>query len=426
MLSILVLSSIMAISFSLATILLVELRNSGDLLRTESSYYGSQAVTEEALFKLKRQATVTYSGSIGEVALNNPAPIETKLTEPIFQDKVAPLTSTSNTTSRYPLFDTANLTGGSGYGYVTITRLPSGNNDPLYVYFCQFDPNAPIDTYTPVSEPCTYFSSSSTGYWNLTNGFNYNLSSTEGSKSWFINSSMQQQIILVNPGSTGNINFSIQAYDTGGNPKGIPYSGKTAVEIVGGLGGVSRKIRVVIPDAASGSGISGTDTVWVEDSVPSGVTQDSDGGDAWTWISSSPSPYSGSLAHRSNISSGEHQHYFYNASGASTLSINSTEKLFAYVYLDPANPPSQVMLQWNSSASGWAHRAYWGSNSICWSGCTESTSNHYMGTLPSTGQWVRLEVPAAEVGLTSHTLVGMAFTLYGGRATWDKAGKNSP
>ena len=38
---------------------------------------------------------------------------------------------------------------------------------------------------------------------------------------------------------------------------------------------------------------------------------------------------------------------------------------------------------------------------------------------------VRLEVPASAVGLEGHVLNGMAFTLYGGRATWDHAGKAS-
>jgi YD repeat-containing protein len=36
---------------------------------------------------------------------------------------------------------------------------------------------------------------------------------------------------------------------------------------------------------------------------------------------------------------------------------------------------------------------------------------------------VRLEVDASAVGLEGKTLNGMAFTLYGGRAYWDKAGK---
>jgi hypothetical protein len=49
-----------------------------------------------------------------------------------------------------------------------------------------------------------------------------------------------------------------------------------------------------------------------------------------------------------------------------------------------------------------------------------------MGALPPAGQWVRLEVPASSVGLEGRVLTGMAFTLYGGRATWDHAGKATP
>src|SRR5260221_9995828 len=48
-----------------------------------------------------------------------------------------------------------------------------------------------------------------------------------------------------------------------------------------------------------------------------------------------------------------------------------------------------------------------------------------MGPLPTAGQWVQLKVPASQVGLEGSTLNGMAFTLYGGRSTWDAAGRLS-
>ena len=102
------------------------------------------------------------------------------------------------------------------------------------------------------------------------------------------------------------------------------------------------------------------------------------------------------------------------------MTVNIGDTLFAYVYLDPANPPSEVMLQWYDGS--WEHRAYWGANQIPW-GTDGTTSRSYMGALPATGQWVKLAVPAAQMGLEGHTLSGMAFTLYGGRATWDYAGK---
>jgi len=164
---------------------------------------------------------------------------------------------------------------------------------------------------------------------------------------------------------------------------------------------------------------SAGDVVWVEDSVPAGAATAGDGGDAWTWISSNPPPYAGALAHQSLQASGEHQHYFYGATATLTIAVGDT--LFAYVYLDPANPPSEIMLQWNDGS--WEHRAYWGTNLLGW-GTDGTVSRRYIGALPAAGQWVRLAVPAAQVGLEGSALNGMAFTLYGGRATWDHAGKS--
>jgi ubiquitin len=163
--------------------------------------------------------------------------------------------------------------------------------------------------------------------------------------------------------------------------------------------------------------VGATATAWVEDAVPLGAMVGGDG-EGWTWAGSNPAPYSGSLAHQSAVVAGMHQHYFYNAT--TTLAVGVGDTLFAYVYLDPANPPSQVMLQWNDGS--WEHRAYWGANLVPW-GTDGTVSRWYMGALPALGQWVRLEVTAAQVGLEGRTLNGMAFTLYGGRATWDAAGK---
>jgi RHS repeat-associated protein len=81
------------------------------------------------------------------------------------------------------------------------------------------------------------------------------------------------------------------------------------------------------------------------------------------------------------------------------------------------------MLQWNDGS--WEHRAYWGANRIAW-GVNNTESRYYKGALPATGRWVRLEVPASQVGLEGHVVNGMGFVLYGGRATWDHAGKFTP
>jgi hypothetical protein len=167
-------------------------------------------------------------------------------------------------------------------------------------------------------------------------------------------------------------------------------------------------------------------TAWIDDALPAGATAGADGGDSWNWVSSNPTPQSGTLAHQSNISAGEHQHFFSGANA--TLLVSTGDVLYAWVYLDPANMPTELMLQWNDGSS-WEHRAYWGGNSLGF-GLDATASRRYVGPLPTAGQWTQLKVPASQVGLEGSTLTGMAFTLYGGRATWDSAGRmattNSP
>ncbi|MEY2466928.1 MAG: hypothetical protein QOD03_1449, partial [Verrucomicrobiota bacterium] len=175
-----------------------------------------------------------------------------------------------------------------------------------------------------------------------------------------------------------------------------------------------------LPPTGVTNGSGAVDTVWFDDALPKGAVGNGDSVDTWKWVSTSPTPVNGTLAHQSGISTGAHQHYFAWASAG--LPVNSGEVLFAYVYLDPANPPSEVMLQWYNG--NWEHRAYWGANTLA-NGANGTASRRYMGALPAAGQWVRLQVPASQVGTEGSTLTGMAFTLYGGRATWDYAGKST-
>jgi len=166
-----------------------------------------------------------------------------------------------------------------------------------------------------------------------------------------------------------------------------------------------------------------TEVIWVDDTLPANAEPGANN-ESWNWVSSSPSSYSGALASQSKVAAGLHQQTF---SGASdTMAVNVGDVLIAYVFIDQSNPPSEIMLQWKDNAPGWEqsweHRAYWGSNDINW-GTNGTSGRRWMGALPPAGGWIRLEVPASQVGLEGKTVNGMAFTLYGGRATWDRAGK---
>ncbi len=159
--------------------------------------------------------------------------------------------------------------------------------------------------------------------------------------------------------------------------------------------------------------------VWVDDALPSGAQPGADGGDGWTWVSSNPAPYSGTQAHESSIGSGLHEHYFTGAT--QPLTINAGDTLFTAVYIDPANVPSEIMLQWNDSTGSWAHRAYWGDYLITY-GANGSAGSYYMGPMPAAGQWTLLQIPASDVGLGGIGVDGMAFSEYNGRAVWDFSG----
>lgn len=175
------------------------------------------------------------------------------------------------------------------------------------------------------------------------------------------------------------------------------------------------------------------ETIWVDDFTPAGAVLEGD--EPWNWVGANPSPYTGSRSHQSGINAGLHQHFFHSATD--TLNIGEGDKLFTYFQIDPNNVPNEIMLQWHTAESGWEHRAYWGQNLIGW-GVDGTTSRHFMGDFPKiisrdhrtnpptlTSSWVRLEVEAAAVGLEGRTVDGMAFTLHGGRATWDRSGRVS-
>ncbi len=163
-----------------------------------------------------------------------------------------------------------------------------------------------------------------------------------------------------------------------------------------------------------------TDIVWVEDAIPIGAWGSTAGGDTWNWVTASPAPYSGAKAHQSANVVGYHDHSFNNATV--TMPVAAGDILFVYVYLDPVNPPREIMVSWNNG--NWEHRAYWGENLINY-GTNNTNSRRPMGALPPTGQWVRLEVPASQVGLEGTTVKSMSFSLHTGRVTWDRAGRNT-
>ena len=117
------------------------------------------------------------------------------------------------------------------------------------------------------------------------------------------------------------------------------------------------------------------------------------------------------------------QHLFQNnepAADSQRWVVADEDVFFVYVLLDPTDVTEQVMVQFFKG--NWEHRAYWGANKIPF-GRGGTPRRQRLGELPERNVWVRLEVPAAEVGLAAgDTVTGWAFTQFGGKVYWDRAG----
>ena len=158
--------------------------------------------------------------------------------------------------------------------------------------------------------------------------------------------------------------------------------------------------------------------VWLDDEQTNGGVSRG----KWKFTNEKPYPvYSGTYS-REQAAEGLVQHYFENAT--KTLNLNAGDKLFTYIYLSEKTTPESIMLQFNDG--NWEHRVYWGKEMIPF-GRKDKESNpagyYRAGPLPKAGEWVRLEIDLARVGLKPGTqLRGMAFTQFGGKAWWDRAG----
>jgi hypothetical protein len=118
--------------------------------------------------------------------------------------------------------------------------------------------------------------------------------------------------------------------------------------------------------------------------------------------------------------SGEGMAQDYYEAGAVALEVPPQPKFFVHVFLDPKDPPEEVMIQFHTGA--WSHRAVWGQDIIEF-GAKNTTERFVAGPLPAPGEWVKLEVEGPGMGLAAGAKVsGFAFTVHGGTAYFDQLG----
>ncbi len=261
LIAILILSTVLAISFSLATILLAEARNSGDLLHTEPALYADNAISEEALYNVSRATGVTtYSSSVGVLPVTSTS---TLLNDPVQQVKIPSSNTSYNCGANcYVFYNPTNPYGPGGYGRVQITFLDTGVvGASLHIYLCQWDPlNPPKDSNGNYKNVCSdptdqsYMSFQDTNPSPLSPGQTWDSAINCGG-CMDSTGSKQQQLVLYQTtnGQPANIYAQIATFDSAGNPKGVPYFGQTAVNISSTNAGVNRNIKVVVPNSTVGA-----------------------------------------------------------------------------------------------------------------------------------------------------------------------------
>jgi len=159
--------------------------------------------------------------------------------------------------------------------------------------------------------------------------------------------------------------------------------------------------------------VQSSELVWFEDAFP---VKANFSGEPTQLITKDKGPvFSGKTALK-RTATGVAQDYF--VSGAK-YEIPPNGKLSVECYIDPANPPKAIMLQFHTA--GWNHRAVWGQEGAIPFGQVRTPEKVQMGALPKAGEWVKLEVPAEKLGLKPGIKVsGYAFTQFDGTVYWDR------
>lgn len=180
----------------------------------------------------------------------------------------------------------------------------------------------------------------------------------------------------------------------------------------------ARAANYVDPAKTPGNGsASVTEEIWFDDAFPAGRVFASPGHPTKYVDARNGKVLSGSKAlHRVDVGLAQD---VIEAMPARTIPQGA--KLFAHVYIDPANKPRSLMLQYFKGS--WLHRAVWGDYDVIPWGASGTTERVNAGPLPAAGQWVRLEIEASRLGLKpGDQVTGFAMTQFGGSVYWDKNG----
>jgi Protein of unknown function (DUF1549)/Planctomycete cytochrome C len=162
------------------------------------------------------------------------------------------------------------------------------------------------------------------------------------------------------------------------------------------------------------------ETLWFDDELPAKAVAKVNGGNhpLW-WVTADDGQIASGQRALKRMDKGVAQDYFTGITPP--IYPPATGKIFVHAWLDPADPPQTIMVQFHTDK--WSHRVAWGDIDKIGYGAKGSAERLHKGQLPKLGEWVRLEVNVSEFKLPADTkFTGFAFTQFGGTVFWDKLG----
>lgn len=251
LLSVLLLSAITAVAFSVSTLTLIETRTSNDVARTDISYYHDQGLAEDAIFVFKRQisSSKTNYGTLvsGQSCSNYSTTVQGPSypsvtnktrrclfnTEHIIKESLPTSASSYADAKKFFLYDPSQLTPGSqnsGFAEVRIDNLGAAS---ITVYLCRLDTicDETLGGFS-AGTPTTIGGGSARVLTLITaepNRDSYELAIKNNS----LAQAGEVQLTTYGPDST--------------TPKGLPYLNKEGLEIEATRGSLTRRVQVLVP-----------------------------------------------------------------------------------------------------------------------------------------------------------------------------------
>jgi len=159
-----------------------------------------------------------------------------------------------------------------------------------------------------------------------------------------------------------------------------------------------------------------SDGVWFEDDFPLPGVVDAPGDD---WDTTRYASGGASLTMpAAAFNSDGHNYIFAHGYRRPPFTVNANDKLLFYYSVDECDPPTQIVVAWTGS-NGY-RAAYFGEQR------TLGADAVNLGAIGAPGQWHRVEVPSAALGLADQTVDGLNVDSYGGRVWFDRIGRVCP